>query len=166
MPTASYELTIDSKGNLYAIGNNGNNLYVKFDKNGNILGQGKIKDQDNLQIQTITAVAIDKKDNFYVGGSYITNRTDGGRDYTYNAYIQKMDAMGNLLWFINYNDAVNSSPDMNESSVSAINVDDAGNIYATGGFKGKVDFADGTTLTSTGSDWNAYILKFKQPDWK
>lgn len=163
LPLATYELTIDSKGNLYTLGNSAN-FYVKFDKNGNILGTGKIKDQGNLQINRINAVAIDKNDNFYLGGYCWIKRSDNRIDY--QGFIQKMDAAGNVLWFYRTTDAMNSLSESGTSDVAAIKVDDNGNVYITGTFKGKENFTNGITLTSTGSGLNGYILKLKQPDWK
>lgn len=69
-------------------------------------------------------------------------------------YVLKLDSLGNYLW------AKNIGGNQNQTAVSTC-LDDSGNIYTGGWFKGAVDFDPGLStfsLTSNGNE-DAYVLK-------
>lgn len=69
-------------------------------------------------------------------------------------YVLKLDSLGNYLW------ARNVGGNQNQTAVATC-LDDSGNIYTGGWFKGTVDFDPGLStysLTSNGNE-DAYVLK-------
>ena len=58
--------------------------------------------------------------------------SEGARDY----YLAKYDDTGNLIWLRGIGGA------SNEFSQGGVDVDDQGNIYATGGFQGILHYSD------------------------
>jgi len=98
----------------------------------------------------------DASGNVYITGSFQdTIDFDPGAGTSFftstgctDVFVQKMDSAGNLLWVKTFDGA-----DCQEAS--SISMDEAGNIYTTGGFQGTVDFdpeAGTHMLVSAGND--------------
>ena len=110
-----------------------------------------------------TSVKTDATGNVYVAGYFNSpsvdfdpgpgsvNLSSMGSDDT---FISKFDANGNLLWARALG---GTSPDY----ITDIEIDNSGNVYATGYFGTTVDFDPGVgtfSLTSAGS-YDAFVLK-------
>jgi hypothetical protein len=172
-------IAVDSEGNVYTTGHFRNT--ADFDPgagNYNLTSAG----EDDIFVQKLDSsgelvwahshggargdigidIAVDGSGSVYTTGSY-----EGTVDFdpgagTFNltsarqhdAYVQKLDASGNLLW-------VRSMGSTDHASGFAIAVDGEGNVYTTGSFQGSLysDSDGGTvTLTSTGSS-NIFVQK-------
>ncbi|MBK7651576.1 MAG: hypothetical protein IPJ20_13745 [Flammeovirgaceae bacterium] len=84
-------------------------------------------------------------------GPGTSNMTSAGG---YDFYIGKLDASGNFLW-------AKSLGGLNPDVSYSIDVDALGNVFASGGFNGTVDFNPGpgtNNLTSNGSE-DVFVLK-------
>ncbi len=177
-------IAVDSQGNSYVTGyfNNtatfGNTtltssgsrdvFITKLDANGNFLWAkqaGGINQYDEG-----ISIAVDSQSNSYITGYFGDTATFGSTTLTSNGYydmfIAKLDANGNYLWA---KSAGESSLDFGFS----IAVDNQGNSYVTGRFRGSVAFGS-TTLATYGSlqifitklDTNGNFLWAKQAgDW-
>ena len=107
------------------------------------------------------AVKIDPSGNVYTWGSFngavdfdpsssVFSLTSSGQ---FDAFLQKLDANGNFVNVIKFGST-------GEDSGSALEIDNGGNIYASGVFSSTVDFDPGvgvSNFTSSGS--NAFLLK-------
>ena len=112
--------------------------------------------------EQVHAVTTDAAGNIYMAGQFngtadfdpgagATNLTSHGE---YDMYITKFDPTGNLIWARNFGGS-------DWDSVRSLAFDPAGYLYATGEFRGTVDFGPGpgeTVLTSVGRA-DAFILK-------
>lgn len=80
---------------------------------------------------------------------------DVGNTTNTNAFVQKQDADGNLLWAFSLGDA--------SSFVQCfgVAVDAAGNIHVAGRFLNTVDFDPdpNVTLTASSANWDAFVIK-------
>ena len=102
-----YDLSLDKDGYLYLVGktNNGSNLdylIVKYDTNSTTSPIIWQKTFDNGGDDFATAIAIDNFSSttplIYLGGSsFINSDTDKRYDHTFNWYLIKLDANGNIL---------------------------------------------------------------------
>ncbi|MDT9191286.1 MAG: SBBP repeat-containing protein, partial [Limnospira sp. PMC 894.15] len=99
-----------------------------------------------------SGIAVDDAGNVYATGGFdgsIDINGDGTADLVSaggtDAYIAKFNRDGALVW-------AQSIGGRSSDSGSGIAVDDAGNVYATGGFDGSIDInGDGTAdLVSAG----------------
>ena len=153
-----------------------NSMYIlKLDASGNFVWAKEIGGPTTYAITSATAIAIDASDNIYVSGStdsVIGTNIDfdpgtGTSNVTnptghYVMYILKLDSNGNHIWDAQLHNPANTSYDLD--TVQAIKIDASGNVYATGGFNGTVDFDPGsgvsnlTSVTGTLST-EIYILK-------
>ncbi len=111
----------------------------------------------------INAIAVDANGNIYTTGVFvgtvdfdpgagIDNRTSAGGSR--DIFVQKLDANGNLVYVWTFGD---TAVDFG----TAITVDDSGNVYVGGSFRGTVDFDPGVgaaNRTSTGEE-DIFILK-------
>lgn len=141
-----------------------NDIYIcKLDASGNFLwAKGIIGGTwwDNAY-----DIAIDPSGNVIVTGRFYYQ--GGPRDFdpgpgTFfltagheDIFFLKLDANGDFLWA----EAFGTAPD--ESRGYAIALDDDGNIFATGYFRGTVDFDPGPgtfNMTSAGT-WNVFYMK-------
>lgn len=110
-----------------------------------------------------TTIKTDASGNVYVGGYFNSSTADfdpgtgtvnlssAGSD---DAFICKLTSAGELVWARSFG---SNSADY----VTDLEIDDAGNVYATGYFANTVDFNPGTgtfNLTSAGS-YDAFIVK-------
>ncbi|MDT9191196.1 MAG: hypothetical protein P5681_26120, partial [Limnospira sp. PMC 894.15] len=107
-------------------------------------------------------IAVDDAGNVYATGGFsgsIDINGDGTADLVSagrtDAYIAKFNRDGTLVWAQSIGESYGNPG-------HGIAVDDAGNIYATGGFSSRIDInGDGTAdLVSTGSV-GTYIIKFE-----
>lgn len=100
------------------------------------------------------AIAVDNQGNSYVTGSFYDTATFGSTTLTSSGYddifIAKLDANGNYLWA---KKAGGSSNDVGRD----IAIDNQGNSYVTGYFKGTATFGN-ATFTSSGY-YDAFITK-------
>ena len=153
-----------------------NSMYIlKLDASGNFVWAKEIGGPTTYAITSATAIAIDASDNIYVSGStdsVIGTNIDfdpgtGTSNVTnptghYVMYILKLDSNGNHIWDAQFHNPANTSYDLD--TVQAMKIDASGNVYATGGFNGTVDFDPGsgvsnlTSVTGTLST-EIYILK-------
>ena len=115
-------------------------------------------------------IAIDPAGNVVVAGRFYAQ--GGPRDFdpgpgTYfltagheDIFVLKLDADGNFIWAVGFGTAPH------ESRAYSVAVDDDGNIYTTGYFRGAVDFdpdeEDEFIMTSVGT-WNIFYHKL-DPD--
>jgi hypothetical protein len=95
-----------------------------------------------------TSICTDAANNVYVLGVYgdslrlDTFKLGGNDNGAVNMFLAKYDAIGKLLW-------ITKATGMYGSYGSAINVDDAGNVYIGGNFADTVNFS-GINLVSNG----------------
>ena len=164
-------ITIDNSGNVYTTGFfegtadfdpgvgttnltsiGASDIFIqKLDTFGNLLW---VKQMGGSFWDEGLSITIDNNGNIYTTGLFsITVDFDPGAGTTnltsagdYDIFIQKLDALGNLLWAKQMG---GSTYDIGYS----ITTDNSGNIYTTGYFEGTVDFNPGvgtTNLTSAG----------------
>lgn len=114
---------------------------------------------------TATAITIDAADNIYVSGTSRKLGAGAILDFDpgvgvvdvsnpagqYVMYILKLNANGDYVWNAQF-DNTNVMAADSQNTVQAMKVDAAGNLYATGGFFGTIDFDPRTginNITST-----------------
>ncbi len=109
------------------------------------------------------AIAVDVAGNVYTSGFYYFSgvdldpgpdldwRTNKGRN---DIFIHKLDSNGNYIW----GRTIGGS---NDEQVTSMTLDDSGNVYACGGFQGKVDFDPGPGIYNLTSNTfsDGFILK-------
>ncbi len=116
-----------------------------------------------MESDAANAVATDAAGNVYIAGVFsdTVDFDPGPGTVTLIAssegigFIQKLNPDGNLLW-------VKQITSTNASQCEFITLDDAGNIYVVGTFKGTADLDPGagtTSVSSTGTSANLYVLK-------
>jgi hypothetical protein len=171
-------IVTDVSGNVYTLGNfqgtadfdpgagtqtlvsmGGTDVYIsKLDASGNFIWIKQIGGTGN---EFATGMALDASGNIYITGGVQNTVTDfdpssgnymiTSSGFAGNFYVCKLDASGNFLWA---NETAGSS--------NAIAVDNAGNVYTTGGFGGSVDFDPGVgtyTLTTVSNDEDIFVRK-------
>ncbi len=122
----AHAICVDAAGNVYvsgySFGNGTETDYatIKYDPNGNELWVQRYNGTNNDNDQAI-AVVVDALGNVYAGGWSSSNA--GNTDYT----IVKYSASGQQTWVRHYNSTNNGNDFM-----TAMVMDAAGNIYATG----------------------------------
>jgi hypothetical protein len=175
----SYAITGDDSGNIYTTGpfsgvvdfdpgdgvanltSAGSfDIFVsKLDASGNYVWA---KRMGGTSSESGDAIEVDSSGNVYTTGEFsgtadfdpgtgTANLTSVGQR---DAFFSKLDASGNYVWAKNIGESL---PAWGQS----ITVDRNGDVYATGGFQGTVDFDSGAgtaNLTSNG-DYDVYILK-------
>lgn len=111
-------------------------------------------------------IAVDNSGNVYSAGYFldttdfdpgvgVTNLFPDICGITSNAFIQKLDPNGNLLWIIDIGDSTASA------AISSIKLDAAGSVFVVGMFSGTIDFDPGPSvfnLTALGNS-DMFILK-------
>ena len=182
-----HSIATDSQGNVYQTGktaNSASSMYIsKRNAAGLLLWNKQMAGIGFLSFyissETYT-IAIDASDNVYISGN-VTNGSGGSIDvdfdpgvgvvsYTIPAstkvtFISKLTNDGNLIWAKQFKNSVTIY--QNNDDVVSMKVDASGNVYATGGFGGTVDFdpdAGVYNLTSAGlvnsnPKQNIFVLK-------
>lgn len=131
----------------------------KLDAAGNFLWAKSIGNNNGDYSWSIT---LDAMSNDYITGQFFgtvdfnpdagtSNMTSAGG---YDFFILKLDATGNFVW-------ANTLGGVNPDAAYAVSVDASGNVFATGGFNGTVDFDPGASvfnLSSAGSE-DVFVLK-------
>jgi len=130
-------VTIDSNGNVYAIGSSQGNLAAtnlggydivlsKHDSSGNLLW---VKQYGSSASDHGSSVATDSLGNVYICGE--TGGSLGGSNTSFNsdAYIAKLDADGNMLWIDQFSSTLQLG---NGEDCSDLAVDVNNDIYITG----------------------------------
>jgi len=128
----SYSLTSKYKYDLYIL---------KISKDGDLIWVKSIGGDDSGWFTTKNMITVDSFGNCYIIGRFIGQRDFDTGLNMYNIkskgesdiFILKLNKNGNFLW-------VKSFGSFKEDSGYAINIDNSGDIYATGIFNGKVDF--------------------------
>jgi hypothetical protein len=177
-------MKVDNSGNIYFAGNFWNTVdfdpgagtfnltsdnnydifFMKLDTNGNFIWAKKLGNPNQDEI--VKKMVIDNQ-NLYITGSYmgtvdfdpqntVSNLQSVGN--TIDGYIAKFSLSdGTLQWAKSYGSGVGGE------SGYAIQVDVSGNVYASGHFKGTVDFdsdpVNTAILTNTGTAYATYFLK-------
>lgn len=109
------------------------------------------------------AIAVDNHKNVYVLGSF-----DGTVDFdpstgvhnltgTNDMFIQKLDSSGNLIWVHKIGNNLNGPL----AAGNDIVVDDLGNLYITGTFKGPIDFDPSTGVHNLNGTSNVHLFILK-----
>lgn len=133
----------------------------KLDPDGNLLWAKSY----GGYVEFLMNIAVDYSGNVYSSGTFYGSVDfDPDNDSTIltshledDFYIQKLDTDGNFLW-------VETFGGDDQDWCKAIDIDNWGNIYATGFFAGTMDFNNGpgvSNLTPIGYH-DAYILKLNQ----
>lgn len=96
---------IDSKGNIYACFNDGNNsiILVKYNSDGDIIWEKSFSGPFPI-IVGYSKIALDGADNIYLSGVFVGELTLGDFTITANSvggYIAKVDTDGNVKWLNN-----------------------------------------------------------------
>jgi hypothetical protein len=108
-------------------------------------------------------VALDDRGNTYLAGSFAgtvdfdpgTARTERSSNGSNDAFISKLDAVGNHLW-------TRTLGGVARDGISNVTADGSGNVYALGSFSGTVDFDPGVGVTNLtgGAGESSFLIKF------
>ena len=153
--TSTFNFTSNGSGDIFIekLTANGNFVWVK-----SIGGSGMVGD-------IATSIITDAVGNIYVGGGFsatvdfdpgpaifnLSEPTNGG---SRNIFIEKLDTNGKFIW-------AKSIGASSNDFVSAMTIDNLGNLYVTGSYFGTVDFDPGPAtfnLTATPIDTNGPFL--------
>lgn len=154
---------VDSSGNVYVAGSFGSNtivfgsttltnagiedmFLVKYDHNGNVIWA---KRAGGSADDGPSSIAIDAYGNIYIAGCFESSTitfgsytlTNAGVDTTYDMFLVKYDANGNVLW-------ANRAGGTYQDQADAVTVDAFGNVYMTGYFESSTITFGSTTLTN------------------
>ncbi|MFH0893423.1 MAG: SBBP repeat-containing protein [Bacteroidota bacterium] len=175
------KITTDASGNIYTIGyfqgtvdfdpnagtsyltsTGGKDIFVqKLDASGNFIWAKQIggKGDDNGG-----SIKIDTFGNIYLAGAFSdTADFDPGTGLSnlisaggYDIFILKLNATGNFVWATRFGGE-------HSENITAISLDDFGNVYATGNFFHTVDFDPGVGVFNLSAGFldicNAFVLK-------
>ena len=137
-------------------------FFSKLDTNGNFLwakAMGGAGEYNSGQ-----SIYLDNSDNVYVAGRFSETVDFDPGQWTFNLtstgnealFISKLDSNANFLWA----KAILQGPDW--KGLGGVTMDDSGNVYIIGSFKGTADFDAGPAvfnLTSAGG-WDIFISKY------
>jgi len=113
---------------------------------------------------TATSIVLDQNENSYITGSFdsIVDFDPGPGTYNLSSnglvdiFIQKIDSSGNLVWVYSFGSSGGDSG-------NSITIDNQGDIYITGTFRGTIDFNPGIGISNLTvpptSSWGIFILK-------
>jgi hypothetical protein len=112
------------------------------------------------------AVALDDRGNTYLAGSFTGSvdfnsggptREERSSTGSNDAFISKLDAVGNQLW-------TRTLGGVARDGIEKVTADGSGNVYALGGFIGTVDFDPGVGVTNltggSGGVGSPFLIKF------
>jgi hypothetical protein len=146
--------------NITPVGSGNNTFISKLDSSGNFV-YGNAFLGTTFYDNTSYALAVDKNDCVFISGYFsgvvdfdpgpgVINLTSTGRDI----YIAKLNQNGKLIF-------VRRANGNNDAASAAMTVDNAGNLFLTGGFKGNLSTNPpaASTLTSLG-DWDILFMKY------
>ena len=172
-------IEVDNLGNIYVTGfyqetvdfdpgagttehtsnGNGDIFVLKLNASGNYVWSGSM---GGPLLDYGAAIALDGNGNTLITGSFVgTADFDPGlgiSNYTavgqFDIFIVKLDPSGNLIWT-----KTMGGTDSDEGIM--LRVDDQGNIFSTGYFRGSADFDPGmsTTLLTSAGDNDVYVQK-------
>ena len=174
-----FTLTTDASGNVYTAGiftgtidfdpgvgvfnltSNGT-IIQKMDASGNFLWAKSLP--GTLPGRTSKSITTDTSGNVYTTGAFYGLNVDfdpgagifylSSNGSTPDAFVQKMDALGNFLWVKSFG----GNPEVEAYSITT---DASGNVYTAGSFQGTIDFDPGAgvfNLTSNGGS-DAFVQK-------
>ncbi len=149
-------IATDSAGNVYVTGyswgsgTRSDYATVAYDSSGSQLWVARYDGPANYYDYAY-AIAIDK-----AGNVYVTGESYGGTssDYATVAY----DSMGNQLWLARYN-----GPGNGRDMAYAIDTDNAGNVYVTGGSYGNGTYFDYATIAYDPSGNQLWLARYDGP---
>ena len=122
----------------------------------------KVVDESEYGISAYQDIQTDTYGNIFLAGTYSGNvDLDPGENKqfvymdTQDCFLQKLDANGNLIWF----KVMGNSNLSNE--ITAITLDDQGNIYLTGTIYGEVDvdFGEDEYILGKSDCYNMFVEK-------
>lgn len=134
---------------------NGDIFVAKLDPNGNWLW---VKNAEGLNNESGYGIAVDNSGNSYVTGTFYgtagfasTTLTSSGE---IDIFVAKLDSNGNWLWAKKAGGAGDKR--CNSQSIA---VDNSGNSYVTGEYRGSASFGSTTLTASSNWDYDAYVAK-------
>jgi hypothetical protein len=161
----------DAYGNVYLTGryksatltfgseiltNSGNDdlFLVKYDPDGNVLWAKSI---GGINYDAANSVVADASGNIYIAGYFSSPTIDFGSTTltsagTYDLFLSKFDAGGNVLW-------AKSVGGADDEGINAVAADASGNPYVTGYFESPSLTFGSTTLTNAGI-YDIFTVKF------
>jgi hypothetical protein len=165
---AASRITVDASSNIYVTGifrdtatfgtttlisaGNTDIFIAKYNASGGLLWAKRAGGAD---IDAAKNIEVDSNGNSYITGEFQGSSTFGSTTLTstgsYDCFIAKYDATGNVLW-------AKQSGGAGLEMGRGIAVDGSGNCYLTGYFDGTATFGN-TTFTSSGS-YDAFIAKY------
>lgn len=147
----SYYGSVDFGGGALTSAGNSDIFVAKIDANGNHLWSKRFGD---VSSQYGTAVSVDSAGNTVITGYFYGSVDFGGGSLTSaggdDIFVAKFDANGNHLW----SERLGGT---GMESGKAVAVDNAGNVFVTGGLGGEADLGGGLLASAGGQD--AFIIK-------
>jgi len=156
--TGAMSMTVDNSGNVYVTGySRGEDTYydyatIKYDTNGNELWVARYDGPGNYTDEP-AGIAVDNTGNVYVTGD--SGGFDGYDDYA----TIKYDPNGIELWVARY-DGIGNGND----HVNAIEIDEMGNVYVTGGSDSIYD-GDCATIKYDSEGNELWVAIYNGDDW-
>ncbi|MEC9372523.1 MAG: SBBP repeat-containing protein [Planctomycetota bacterium] len=143
------QVAVDAQGNIYVAGDsysggsygqgpNYDIVIIKYSPAGAILWTFTYNGPDNLDDNVYDLIVT--SDALYLGG-WTWSRDNLDR-FSANGLTAKFDLDGSLLW-----QQIEKGPDNNAATVRAIDVDDGGNVYATGEMYVSYDYGETNYMT-------------------
>jgi hypothetical protein len=128
---------------------NGDHFIAKYDPMGNPLW---VRQLNSMEASELVCTSSDVYLSGRFGAGATFNGTPVGNGSGWDGYVAKVSASGGLSWFTSI-----TNPSTYESA-NSVDVDNSGNIYATGNFNGGTATIGTTTLTSSGGA-SMFLLK-------
>ncbi len=176
-----YDISADSQANTYSVGVfkdtitfgstqlfatqgtvKGEVFVVKYDNSGNVVWAIQSTGGSNPQAN---GIYTDVNGNSYITGGFQNTISFGGISETstntfgHAIFVAKIDANGTPQWVQSY-----AAPGFSVTSAAygnAITLDNSGNIYVGGNYKGDVDFGNAITINNPISQYvSPFVAKF------
>jgi hypothetical protein len=128
---------------------NGDHFIAKYDPMGNPLW---VRQLNSMEASELVCTSSDVYLSGRFGAGATFNGSPVGNGSGWDGYVAKVSASGGLSWFTSI-----TNPSTYESA-NSVDVDNSGNVYATGNFNGSSATVGTTTLTSTGGA-SMFLLK-------